>query len=88
MVIYNVELYTDMGNLMNTPQNLPKHIHDFVYNKAKQYLNYATDNDGLGCRFYILKPGVQTTWTYNYGSDTIKITYNVNTFNAKTMKML
>lgn len=79
-----------MGHLETDPgySSIPSNIREFVYTKAKMYLTYATDKKGLGCMFYILKPGVQKNWNYYYGNDIVNITFDVDTFNPNNMKML
>jgi len=87
-MIYNLSCYNDMGHLMLSPYNIPSEISKFIYSKFNLYLNYATDNSNLGCRFYILKPGLSKKWTYYYGPHTINLTYDLDTFNPNKMKML
>lgn len=86
-MIYNLTYYNDMGHLMLSPYNIPLDIHEFVRSKFKLYIDIATDNQNLGCRFYILKPGLSKKWTYYYGPHVINLTYNLDTFDPKTMKM-
>ena len=90
MTIYNITLYNDMGQLLTSPEYsvLPRDISDFVYTKAKMYLNYATDTSGLGCRFYILKPELNKNWSYFYNGNTINIVYDTDTFNSNTMRYI
>lgn len=90
MPTYTVTLHNDMGHLVidSNHSYIPRHIHNFVYLKAKMYLNCATDTFNKRCRFYILKPGVKKTWNYTCGSDSVIITFNVGVFNPKTMRML
>ena len=89
MAEYNITVYNDMGHLLLSNWNsIPKHISDFVYAKAKIYLLNATDNANLGCAFYILRDGLQNRWTYSNGRDIIKVFWNVDTFNPKTMKWI
>lgn len=77
-----------MGHLMLNPSDLPAHIRTFVAEKAGLYIDYATDTDGLGARYFILKPGFQRTWTYQSGSDTVMITYDIDAFNPRRMRMI
>ena len=79
-----------MGHLETFPRlsELPDHIRNCVSEKKKLYLAYATDLSGLGNRFYILKSGLQPTWTYVCGSDTVKITFNVDKFDPWYMRKL
>ncbi len=79
-----------MGHLLisHKYQNIPKDITDFIYSKAKMYIDHATDITGIGCIFYILKPGLANEWTYIYGDIKIHIVYNTDTFNPKTMVYL
>lgn len=55
MVYYEIRLYNDMDHLLTSPEysKIPNHIYKFVHEKAKMYLNYATDNSNLGIRYYI-----------------------------------
>ena len=78
MTIYNIEFYNDMGHLVTKPEydKIPKHIRDFAYSKAKMYLNIATDNSNLGCAFYILKNGLNKSWTYYTYNDVVNIVFN------------
>ena len=87
MSVYNIEFYNDMGNLLTSPgyNHLPPHIFSFARMKAKTYLDTAMDNKGLGCLFFILKPGLSKQWTYQCGPDTVNITYTVNTFKPEYM---
>lgn len=76
-----------MGHLMTTP--CPHNIHDFVIEKMKNKLVYTTDNNNLGCRFYILKSGLLNKWTYNINGDAITIDYSgLDKFNINTMRLL
>lgn len=81
---YNVSVFNDMGHIMMEPwiDKLPAHISKFILDRVLIYLRVATDRDGLGCRFYILKDGLQRKWTYNCGEDTITVDWNVNTFDS------
>ena len=90
MPIYNITLFNDMGHLNTIPDSsdIPKKIFDFIYLKADMYLANATDTINWGCRFYILKPGLNKNWTYYYGHDIINITYDLDTFDPTRMKML
>lgn len=85
---YKVKFYNDMGHLMiENYDNMPQSIRDFAYEKAKQYLNYATDTSGMGCRFYVLKRGLSDKWTYNYGRYSVEIDWSdCITFNTNTMR--
>jgi hypothetical protein len=85
---YDVEVFNDMGHLNMIPGTLPMHILEFILAKSLLYLRRATDTDGLGCTFYILKEGLQPTWTYFLGETQVTIYWNVNTFNEKTMKWI
>lgn len=95
MVNYKIYLINDMGNLVyntyvnNTMiRNTPKDIVDFVYVKSKNKIFYATDTDGIGCLFYILKFNLQDNWTYNYKGDTVTIDYSkLHLFHPGTMKI-
>jgi hypothetical protein len=80
MVNYNIIFHNDMGHLMiHNFERIPRHITDFAYSKSQQYLFCATDKEGLGCMFYILKPNMKKRWTYIYNNDNVTITYDVDT---------
>jgi hypothetical protein len=88
---YTVQLYNDMGHLLTEPYygTIPNDIFDFVCRKSRNKINYATDLSNLGCRYYILKEGLQTKWTYQVGDDTITIDYTrLEPFDETYMKML
>ena len=89
-MIHNIILFNDMGHLQTDPgiMTIPKHILDFVFEKVKLYVYYATDNDNLGCRFYVLKDGLNKEWTYYLNNDVVNITYNLNTFDNETMRRI
>ena len=89
-MIYNITIYTDMGHLMTNPSysSIPKDIYDFIFSKIKIYTCCATDKLNLGCLFHILKTGLNKRWTYYYNNDIIHITYDLDTFDPKTMKIL
>ena len=86
MTIYNITLYSDMGHLLMSP--CENHIRNFVYKKSSNYIRYATDTSGLGCRFYILKPNLKTVWEYKCGLDTVIIRYNLDIYDPVTMKLI
>ena len=89
MKSYKISFYNDMGHLMTEPKiwNMPDHIYKFAYEKIKNKLVYATDNDRLGCRFYILKPGLSNQWTYNFNGVHITMDYSqLDRFNPNTMR--
>lgn len=90
MTVYDITLQEDMGHLVidGDITKIPGHIYNFVFTQARTYLNIATDNEGRGCRFYILKSGLKNSWTYRIGSDIINIKYPSSPFNPKTMKYL
>lgn len=79
-----------MGHLMiENYDKIPRHIIDFAYSKVKLYINNATDNSGLHCRFYVLKAGLLNKYTYYCGSDTVKIDWSAcNKYNPKTIVSL
>jgi hypothetical protein len=87
---YSVDIYTDMGHLIvesTTDTVLPKEITAFAYEKAASDLRRATDTDNLGCRFYVVRDGVDKTWTAQIGDISITGTYNVGLgFNPERMR--
>lgn len=87
---YYVSVFNDMGHIMTEPKmdKLPVHIYKFVFDRVLRYLQMATDNKDLGCRFYILKNGLEKKWTYNYRDDIITINWNVDTFNQENMRWI
>lgn len=86
---YKIKFYNDMGHLLiDNYDNLPRHIIDFAYSKVKLYINHATDLDGLYCRFYCLKPGLQQKYTYYIGQDSVEIDWSDCKFNPNTMRLL
>ena len=88
MTHYRISFYTDMGHLLTRPDyaEIPRHIYDFVSEKRKNKLIYATDNEKKWCRFYILKPGLLNEWTYNLNEDTITIDYSkLDKFDPESM---
>jgi uncharacterized lipoprotein YehR (DUF1307 family) len=87
---YYISVFNDMGHIMTEPHmdKLPVHINKFVFDRVLRYLQMATDNKDLGCRFYILQNGLQKKWTYNYRDDIITINWNVNTFNQDNMRWI
>ena len=91
MTTYNITLYSDMGHLLTYSKEhniLPDHIYHFVYEKTSNYIRYAIDNSGLGCRFYILKPNLKTVWEYKCGLDTVIITYNLDIYDEIIMNFI
>lgn len=88
-MIWNIEVYTDMGHLMTRPEyGIPRNIHRFVFEKIKLYANCATDKELGQCRFYILKPEMEKKWTYFCDGDIVNIFYNLNEFNPDKMVFL
>ena len=89
-MIYNISIYTDMGHLMTNPpySSIPRDIYNFVMSKIKLYVDHATDKLNLGCCFYILKSGLNKKWTYYYNNDIIHLTYDLDIFDSKIMKMI
>lgn len=98
---YRIVFYNDMGHLMIKSYNLfPEQIRNFAYEKIKNKINYATDNDNLGCQFYILKNNLNNTWEvclpeqtnslcedYKFNNSIITLDYSqLDKFNPKTMK--
>jgi hypothetical protein len=82
---YNITFYEDMGHLMISPMNLPKHIYDYAYAQSQRYLSCAIDKDKLGCLFYYLPSQFKKNWSYKYGDDTVNIDWNVGRFNPEIM---
>lgn len=86
---YTVTLYNDMGHLMTNPEHskIPDDIRAFVYKKSNNKIREATTKENTGCCFYILKPGLSDTWTYQYNGNTVIIDYSqLDTFDPDTMR--
>lgn len=91
MPTYTISFYNDMGHLLTSPNysKIPEPIYDFVYEKIKNKLLYATDTKNVGCRFYILKPELLNKWTYSFHGDYIKVDYSkLDTFNPNAMRYI
>jgi hypothetical protein len=74
---YTIIFYNDMGHLMIRDFfNIPKTIRDFAYEVVRNKIDYATDNNNLGCSFYILKPRLNDKWSYNYNNVQLTIDYS------------
>jgi hypothetical protein len=87
MANYEVEVYSEMGHLIIHPTDgLPSHITNCIFNKNLQYLTSATDLQGKGCVFHVLKEGFKDTWTYKVKDDTLTIKWRVYTFQKDSMK--
>lgn len=86
MEYYTIIFYNDMGHLMVRDScNIPKTITDFAYKVVQNKINYASDNN-LGCSFYILKPGLNDKWSYNYDNIQITIDYSkLDKFDSRRM---
>ena len=88
MPSYLISFHNDMGHLLTTPEysQLPRNIYNFAMEKKNNKLLNATDNMNLGCRFYILKPGLLNKWTYYLNGDSIELDYSqLDNFNPDTM---
>ncbi len=85
---YQVEVFSEMGHLIVHPcYGFPTHIMDCIFNKNLQYLTSATDLEGKGCTFHVLREGVKDTWTYKVKDDTLTIKWRVYTFQKDSMKL-
>ncbi len=84
---YKITFYNDMGHLLiENYNNIPENIRNFAYKVIENKINYATDNNKHGCRFYILKVGLEPTWTYSFNNCEITIDYSqLSKFNPSTM---
>lgn len=77
MKSYTIIFYNDMGHLMiHDFDNIPETIRNFAYKLVQNKIDYATDNNNLGCRFYILKPVLNDKWSYNYNNVQINMDYS------------
>lgn len=90
MVHYEIDVFSDSGHLMvkncDKSMKIPDYVNEFVHSKNNENLNVATDKNGYGCRFYILKSDLKNKTTYNRDSDVITINYNVDIFNSLKME--
>ncbi len=84
---YTIQFYNDMGHLMiDNLSNIPEPIRKFAFEKIKNKINYAKDNENKGCRFYILRAGLDNKWTYNFANSIITLDFSqLDKFNPKTM---
>jgi hypothetical protein len=89
MTTYNMGFFNDMGHL-NFQSNLPKEIEIKVYKKIyNDYIDMATDLNGIGVRYYILKPNVEKNFTCTFDSYTIEVNLeDLPYFNPATMKSI
>jgi len=87
MTTYNMGFFNDMGHL-NFQSNLPKEIEIKVYKKIyNDYIDMATDLNGIGVRYYILKPNVEKKFTYMFDSYIVEVNLeDLPYFNPETMK--
>lgn len=83
----NIKFYNDMGHLLiENEKNIPQEIISWAHQKIKNKINYATDKNNLGCRFYILRAGLDSKWTYNFQGKTIILDFSqLDKFDSKTM---
>lgn len=90
MVNYIVDVYTDAGRIMTEPccTEIPMRIYELVTTNLCTHTYLATDISGLGCRFYILKPGVPTEWSLKIDDDTFIVKYKLDEFDETSMKWL
>jgi len=74
-----------MGHLIaEDSDKIHQDILDFAYSKVKLYIKCATDTDGLGCMFYILRDGLQPVWKYYYGDSIVEIDWSDCLLSKKT----
>jgi len=66
---YTVTFENDMGHLVIGEKDLPREIVSFCYEKIANKYVLATDNKHIGARYYILKPGLASKWTYTYNGN-------------------
>jgi hypothetical protein len=87
MTTYNMGFFNDMGHL-NFQSNLPKEIEIKVYKKIyNDYIDMATDLNGIGVRYYILKPNVEKNFTCTFDSYIVEVNLeDLPYFNPETMK--
>ena len=89
---YNIAVYNDMGHIETHPYtgDLPRDIAEFIMFSCLTKMPYrvATDNEGIGCRFYILADGAEKNISYTYNDNIINITYDLDTFNPDKMRWL
>lgn len=87
---YTIVFSNDMGHLeIHNSNNIPINIREFAHKVIENKINYATDNSKLGLRFFILKSGLNTTWTYIFNNQKITIDYSqLDKYNYKTMRYI
>jgi len=85
---YTVTFYNDMGHLM-IKENISQELHHFAYQKIQNKIRYATDINGMGARFYILKPNHLEQYTYDVNGSLITLDYSeLDKFNTTCMKFV
>ena len=90
MTTYEVRLYSNNGRLYSSPEysKLPQHISNIVIEKSKKYTSAAADISGFGFRFHVLNSGLEKTWNYTCDSDNVTITFDLDVFDSKYMRIL
>ena len=84
---YTVYVVNDMGHLsLSDIFSLPDSVVTFALEKIKNKLLISTDNKNMGCRFYILMPGLNNRWTYLLGDKLVTIDYShLDKYNPREM---
>ncbi len=87
---YNIVFRNDMGHLViDNFENIPINIREFAYKAIENKINYATDNSNLGVRYFILRSGLNTTWTYIINNEKIIFDYSkLNKYDSKNMRYI
>lgn len=78
MSAYRILFYNDMGHLMTNPaySELPAYLYQFAHKMIENKIRLATDIDGLGAQYYILKDGLLNEWEYNYNGHHVILDYS------------
>jgi len=87
---YTLFFHNDMEHLLiEDYETLPNNITQFAYNKIQNKLLYATDNSNVGCRFFILLPGMNPRWTYYLDNISITLDYSkLDKYDSRNMILL
>lgn len=83
MTTYNVEVYSDMDNLIisaipySLDNKLPEDIEKFIYEKIKNKIIIDPNNS----QYYILGSQFKPDWTYHYNDNIIHLRYRLYQLN-------
>ena len=84
---WTIRFYNDMGHLLiDDFDKIPDQVRKFALDKISNKINHAKDNKNLGCRFYILRSGLDLQWTYNLPTGKITLDFSqLDKFDPTTM---